>query len=76
MWVVEMQECVPETSRDLAWKQQRLLDNGPLRGWDLAPDGRFLMAQLAEVGANRVTKLICVQNWFEETESKFRAGRK
>ena len=40
---------------------------GPIRGWDISPDGeRFLMVKLEVRKPQPLTEMILVQNWFEE----------
>ena len=38
----------------------------PLRSYDVAADGRFLMLEVTEQPSERVTQLRVVLNWFEE----------
>jgi Tol biopolymer transport system component len=43
-----------------------------VRGYDVAPDGRFLMVQQKDRPAMRVADMIIVQNWVEELKQKVR----
>ena len=43
-----------------------------IRGYDVAPDGRFLMVQQKDRPAMRVAEMIIVQNWVEELKQKVR----
>jgi hypothetical protein len=38
----------------------------PLRGYDIAPDGRFLVVQQESQSREAVTKIHITLNWFEE----------
>jgi hypothetical protein len=72
---VDMQGCIPGTPRDLDWKPNQLWDTTNFRGWDLVPDGRFLMAKGDESNSMPVTKLIYVQNWVEELKRLVPTGK-
>jgi hypothetical protein len=51
--------------------------SGPIRGWDISPDGRrFLMVKLEERKPQPVTEMILVQNWFEELKRLLPTGKK
>jgi serine/threonine-protein kinase len=51
----------------LVVEQQGLHVGTPVRGWDLAPDGRsFLMVQMGARKPESASEMILVQNWFEE----------
>ena len=43
-----------------------------IRGYDVAPDGRFLMVQQKDRPATRVADMVIVQNWIEELKQKVR----
>jgi eukaryotic-like serine/threonine-protein kinase len=43
-----------------------------IRGYDVAPDGRFLMVQQKDRPAMRVSEMIIVQNWVEELKQRVR----
>jgi hypothetical protein len=43
-----------------------------IRGYDVAPDGRFLMVQQKDRAPLRVAEMIIVQNWDQELRQKVR----
>jgi eukaryotic-like serine/threonine-protein kinase len=45
-----------------------------IRGYDVAPDGRFLMVQQKDRPPMRVAEMIIVQNWVEELRQKVRSN--
>jgi len=38
--------------------------------WDVAPDGRFIMARTIEQEAEVVAPLIVIENWLEELKTR------
>ena len=44
-----------------------------VRGYDVAPDRRFLMVQQKDRPATRLAEMIIVQNWIEEVKQKVRS---
>ena len=58
------------------FEQRGLFRGGPIRSWQLWPDGRgFLMVQMEERKALPVTEMILVQNWFEELKRLVPTGK-
>jgi eukaryotic-like serine/threonine-protein kinase len=50
---------------------------GPIRTWDISPDGhRFLVVKMEERKSRPVTELVLVQNWFEELKRLVPTGKK
>jgi serine/threonine protein kinase/Tol biopolymer transport system component len=50
---------------------------GPIRTWDISPDGRrFLVVKMDERKSRPVTELVLVQNWFEEIKRLVPTGKK
>jgi len=50
---------------------------GPVRTWDISPDGRrFLVVKMEERKSRPVTELVLVQNWFEEIKRLVPTGKK
>jgi hypothetical protein len=52
-----------------ALAQLRADDYAP---WDVAPDGRFIMARTIEQDTERVAPLIVIENWLEELKTKMK----
>jgi eukaryotic-like serine/threonine-protein kinase len=51
----------------LLFEQPAYSNGGPIRSWDISPDGRrFLMVLMGESKPQPATEMILVQNWFEE----------
>jgi Tol biopolymer transport system component len=48
----------------------RLLFSGPYGGYDVAPDGRFVMVQQDERADAGATQIALVHNWFEELKRR------
>jgi serine/threonine protein kinase/Tol biopolymer transport system component len=49
---------------------------GPVRTWDISPDGRrFLVVKMEERKSRPVTELVLVQNWFEELKRLVPTGK-
>jgi len=55
----------------------RYINNTPVRGYDVTPDGRrFLMMQAKEQPpAPALTEIVLVQNWFEELKRRVPTGK-
>ncbi len=61
----------------LVFEQPGFWDSLPIRCWDISPDGlRFVMVKLGERKPQPVTKMILVQNWFEELKRLSPTGKK
>ncbi len=52
----------------MLFEEDRYQTSLPVRSYDVAADGRFLMLEPAEQPTERVTELRVVLNWFEELE--------
>lgn len=78
VWVVDIQtERGFNAGKPLPlFKQSGLKFGGPIRCWDLWPDGKsFLMVKLDERKPQPVTEMILVQNWLEELKSLVPTGK-
>lgn len=61
----------------LLFQQQGFQSGRPIRNWDIWPDGQgFLMVKFGERMPQPVTKMILVQNWFEELKRLVPTGKK
>ena len=79
VWVVDVQAgSIFSASRPrFLFEQPGYEASGPIRGWDISPDGRrFLMVKLEERKPQPVTEMILVQNWFEELKRLLPTGKK
>jgi len=60
----------------LVFEQPGFWDSLPIRCWDISPDGlRFVMVKLGERKPQPATKMILVQNWFEELKRLCPTGK-
>jgi Tol biopolymer transport system component len=79
VWVVDVQtgSGFSASKPRLLFEQPGYSGGGPLRTWDISPDGqRFLMVKLEERKSQPVTEMILVQNWFEELKRLVPTGKK
>ncbi len=79
VWVVDVQTSAAFSAGKprLLFEQAGYATGGPIRCWDISPDGkRFLMIKLEEGRPQPVTEMILVQNWFEELKRLCPTGKK
>jgi serine/threonine-protein kinase len=61
----------------LLFTAQGYVGMGPIRTWDISPDGkRFLVVKMEERKSSPLTEMILVQNWFEELKRLVPTGKK
>jgi hypothetical protein len=69
VWSVDVQtgSAFSATKPRLLFEQSGYVHGGPIRTWDISPDGeRFLMVKVEERKPQPVTEMVLVQNWFDE----------
>jgi serine/threonine protein kinase len=79
VWVadIETEGELSSSKPRMLFDRERLSVGGPLRHWDLWPDGQgFLMLELGERMSQPADEIIIVQNWFEELKHLVPTGKK
>ena len=78
MWVVDVKGAADEPfgKPRLLFAKPGYWWAWPVRGDDIGPDGRFLMSKAGEADPHAITRMILVQNWFEELKRLCPIGKK